>query len=235
LKHFYRTSPGNYNSFTVTYKNANIFASCDADIEREIKKLLPEIYDTVENYAAQNPSFLKSFIPLEKDENAPEIIRQMLDAAFEAKTGPMASVAGAIAEALVMNVVEKFETLIIENGGDIFLYSVNDVTCGFYTGTDFDNFGIFIKKSFMPCGISSSSAKIGHSLSFGASTLATVISRSGAAADAFATSLANKIRSEDTLKNAVNECAVEKNVIGCAGIFKKKIAFAGDIEFVSAL
>ena len=230
--HFYRTDACNKNSFTVTYKNTNIFVTSDGELREEIKKLLPEIYDTVENYIALNPQFGKSFVPIKKDEDAPEIIKRMFDAAEEAKTGPMASVAGAIAEALFRSVAKKFGTLVIENGGDIFLASDSALTCGLYSGTAFDNFGIRIKKEFMPCGISSSSAKIGHSVSFGAATLATVISRSGAAADACATMLANKIHSETTLKNAVDECAAQKNVIGCAGIFENKIAFAGDIEFV---
>ncbi|MFH1352641.1 MAG: UPF0280 family protein [bacterium] len=230
--HFYRTDARSKNSFTVTYKNANIFVTSDGELREEIKNLLPEIYDTVEKYIALNPPFGKSFVPLEKDEDAPEIIKRMFDAADAAKTGPMASVAGAIAEALFRRVEKKFRTLIIENGGDIFLTSDSALTCGLYSGTGFDNFGIRIKKEFMPCGISSSSSKIGRSVSFGKSALATVISRNGAAADAFATMLANKIHSEAALKNAVNECAAQKNVIGCAGIFEDKIAFAGDIEFL---
>ena len=230
--YFYRISAGNKNSFTATYKNANIFVTGDVKLQKEIEKLLPEIYDTVENYIALNPPFGKSLVPLKKDENAPEIIKQMFDAAVEAKTGPMASVAGAIAEALFRKVAKKSGMFLIENGGDIFLNSDRALTCGLYSGTVFDDFGIRIKKMFMPCGISSSSSKIGHSLSFGKSTLATVISRSGAGADAFATSLANKIHSKISLKNAADECAAQKNVIGCTGIFEDKIAFAGDIKFV---
>jgi len=214
IGHFYRIYTENKNSFTVTYKNANIFVTGDGAPRGETENLLAEIYDTVENYIALNPQFGKSFIPLKKDENAAEIIKRT------------------IAEALFSKTVKKSGTLLIENGGDIFLGSDRTLTCGLYSDTAFDKFGIRIKKEFMPCGISSSSAKIGHSLSFGKATLATVISRSGAAADAFATMLANKIRSEDSLKNAVDECVVQKNVIGCAGIFEDRIAFAGDIDFV---
>jgi ApbE superfamily uncharacterized protein (UPF0280 family) len=72
-------------------------------------------------------------------------------------------------------------------------------------------------------------------LSFGKSALATVISRSGATADAFATALANKIQSQQTLKEAVAEIGDKKEVIGCFAILNDKIAISGDIEFVKQL
>ncbi|PIU18795.1 MAG: UPF0280 family protein [Elusimicrobia bacterium CG08_land_8_20_14_0_20_44_26] len=230
--HFYRTRGREKYSFTASFKNANIFVKSDIDIEDEFSKALNQIYSVVENYASDNPFFSKSFLPLEEDSSAPDIIKKMYRASRLAGVGPMASVAGAIAEELYNNFAGKRGFLIIENGGDIFLGSPNAVFCGLYTGSSFDGFGLKIKKKIMPCGISSSSSEIGHSMSFGKAKIATVISKSGAEADAFATALANKIESENSLQKATSVCASFRGVIGAIGILKDKIAFAGDIDFV---
>ena len=230
-KHFYRPHSREKNNFTIKYRHCSISVSSDADVEKECRENLPRIYNEAENRVLSDAVFSKSLIPVNGNENDTPIIKQMIEAGRKAGTGPMAAVAGAIAEALFHSVKTPFRTLIIENGGDIFASSTEDLICGLYTGSSFDKFALKIKKSLMPCGISSSSSKIGHSLSFGKALLAVVISPSGALSDAFATSLANSVQSENDLENAVNFCTAQKGIIGCAAVINDKIAFAGDIEF----
>ncbi|MCD6413908.1 MAG: UPF0280 family protein [Elusimicrobia bacterium] len=231
--HFYRLKIEGKNSFSLKYKNSDIFVKSDRDIKKQVEKILAENYDKIEEYISANPHFAESLVPLPEDDTAPEIAKKMFRAAKTAGVGPMAAVAGAIAEEIYIG-LKKPPFLIVENGGDIFLSAKKDVLCGIFSSTKFDKFALKIKKSFMPCGISSSSSKIGHSLSFGKAVLATVISKSGAAADAFATALANKIQSGKMLKKAVEETGRKKEVIGCFAILDEKIAISGDIEFLNA-
>ncbi len=229
--HFYRPRTRVKNNFTLKYRHCSIAVSSDADVEKECRENLPLIYGEVENRVLSDAVFAESLIPVNGNENDTPIIKQMIEAGKKAGTGPMAAVAGSIAEALFRSVKTPFNTLIIENGGDIFASSREDLICGLYTGSSFDKFALKIKKSLLPCGISSSSAKIGHSLSFGKALLAVVISPSGALSDTFATALANSVQSEKDLENAVNFCAAGNRITGCAAIINDKIAFAGDIEF----
>lgn len=185
----------------------------------------------MEDRAVADKLFAESLIPVESDDADPVIIKNMIDAGRRSGTGPMAAVAGAIAEALFRSVRTPFGTLIIENGGDIFASSREDLICGLYTGSSFDKFALKIRKNLLPCAISSSSSQIGHSLSFGKALLAVVISPSGAISDAFATALANSVQTAGDLEKAVDSCVCHKSVTGCAAIINDKIAFAGDIEF----
>ncbi|MEA2082111.1 MAG: UPF0280 family protein [Elusimicrobiota bacterium] len=230
-KHFYRPQSHVKNNFIINYRHCSISVSSDADVEKECRKNLPLIYDGIEKHVENNVVFAQSLVPVTADETAPLIIKNMIKAGGKAGTGPMAAVAGAIAETLFRSVKTPFNTLIIENGGDIFASSDKDLICGLYSRSSFDKFALKIKRSLMPCAISSSSAVIGHSLSFGNALLAVVLSPSGALSDAFATSLANNVQSEEELENAVNFCAAGKRVTGCAAIINEKIAFAGDMEF----
>jgi len=229
--HFYRPRTRAKNNFTLKYRHCSISVSSDADLEKECRENLPRIYGTVEKHVLSDTVFAESLVPVNSDETAHPIIKNMIEAGQKAGTGPMAAVAGTIADALFCSVKTPFNTLIIENGGDIFASSADDMICGLYTGSSFDKFALKIKKTMLPCAISSSSASIGHSLSLGNALLAVVISPSGALSDAFATALANSVHSEDDLENAVNFCAAGKRVTGCAAIINDKIAFAGDIEF----
>ena len=86
--HFYRTRGREKYSFTASFKNANIFVKSDIDIEDEFSKALNQIYSVVENYASDNPFFSKSFLPLEEDSSAPDIIKKMYRASRLAGVGP---------------------------------------------------------------------------------------------------------------------------------------------------
>ncbi|PKM99672.1 MAG: hypothetical protein CVU78_05125 [Elusimicrobia bacterium HGW-Elusimicrobia-2] len=230
-KHFYRPRARVKNNFTLKYRHCSISVSSDADVEEECRANLPLIYGEVEDRAVADKLFAESLIPVESDDADPVIIKNMIDAGRRSGTGPMAAVAGAIAEALFRSVRTPFGTLIIENGGDIFASSREDLICGLYTGSSFDKFALKIRKNLLPCAISSSSSQIGHSLSFGKALLAVVISPSGAISDAFATALANSVQTAGDLEKAVDSCVCHKSVTGCAAIINDKIAFAGDIEF----
>ena len=234
-KHFYRPRPGDKNNFTIKHRHCNIAVSSDADVEGECRANLPLIYDEVEERVLTDKLFAESLLPVESDDGAAPVVKNMIEAGRAAGTGPMAAVAGAIAEALFRSVKTPYGTLIIENGGDIFASSRSDVICGLYTGSSFDKFALKIRKALLPCAISSSSSEIGHSLSFGRARLAVVIAPSGAVSDAFATALANRIQSERDLENAVNGIADSPYITGCAAIINDKIAFAGDIEFTELM
>ena len=83
--------------------------------------------------------------------------------------GPMAAVAGAIAEFVGEELLAYSPEVIIENGGDIYIKSLKKRVVGIYAGNSplTGKIGLEIEGKETPIGICTSSGTVGHSLSFG--------------------------------------------------------------------
>ncbi len=225
----------NYNSkkeykYNVTIKESDLFIISDKYLKKEAYSILLKYRIQIENFIKTCPEFLKSLTPIEFKNNKPEIINEMLIASKKANVGPFASVAGAISQFVCKDLKKLCNEVIIENGGDIYIDTQNERLVQIYSN-HFDNIGIKIKKEMQPIAICSSSAKIGHSLSFGKADLVVVIGKNAPICDAFATSICNKIRNENNLQNVLNNVK-EKSIYGIIAISNNKIAIKGKIEFV---
>ena len=89
----------------------------------------------IESYIAGQPRFLSSLEPLPIDMAAPGIARRMAAAAALAGVGPMAAVAGAIAQVTVEALVAAgARHVIVDNGGDVVLRIDRPVKIGIFTG-----------------------------------------------------------------------------------------------------
>ena len=161
-------------------------------------------------YSIQNPEFLTSFEPLDAKTES-NIINLMCNASKKADVGPMASVAGTIAELCLMKLIkQKTKCSIIENGGDIALKTNKKLIMGLYSGESSlsGKIGFQIKPTNKPLGICTSSGTVGHSISFGKSDSVTVFSKQSSIADALATSIANNakgIKTEDMVQNCLDK------------------------------
>ncbi len=200
-------------SYEVVYKETSLFIKSPKNFSSLILRNLISIRKPLEKYIKQHPEFLTSLQPIEVKKNSPKIVLHMAETAKIIKTvGPMASVAGTIAEFLgnkIIKVIEKESLkkfLIIENGGDIFAYIDEPITVGIYAGENSvftKNLGIKISLLNQPLGICTSSGNIGHSLSFGNADAVTIISNSVSFSDALATATCNLIKTEKDLESAV--------------------------------
>ncbi len=151
--------------------------------------------ETIEAYIVRQPEFRTALKPLAVEAEAPAVIRLMAAAAARADVGPMAAVAGAIAQYTVEALVAAGASyVIVDNGGDIVLAIDRPVTVGIFTGPAKIK---DIALRFLPrpgiFSVCTSSGTVGHSLSFGRADAATVIAGDGYLADAMATALGNRI------------------------------------------
>ncbi|MHC4927558.1 MAG: hypothetical protein ACYTER_09590, partial [Planctomycetota bacterium] len=90
---------------------------------------------TLEIIRQRHPEFQASLTPIELLPDAPEAARRMAAAAKLVGTGPMAAVAGTMAQLAVEEAVRCGATeAIVENGGDIYIYSTEPVTIGLFSG-----------------------------------------------------------------------------------------------------
>lgn len=189
----------------------------------------------IENYIIRDRRFLTALKPIAVELTAADIVKRMSEASRLADVGPMATVAGAIAEFLGRDLLNKgYKEVIIENGGDIFLSSRKVRTVGIYPGRLklWRGLGIKIKPKITPIGIATSSGTLGHSLSFGCADSVVILSKNVALADAVATATANRINSKKDISFALNFSRSIKGICGAVVILRNNLASWGKIELV---
>ena len=197
----------------------------------EAKRSIFESREVLEQLIAEDPYFRSTLEPYDEGKNAPPLIKRMCDAARVANVGPMASVAGAVAEAAVLAMVSAGAThALVDNGGDIAMILDREVDIGIYAGRSrFSEMAFRCEPVKHIMGMCTSSATVGPSISFGIADAAIVLSENVALADACASMLGNLVSSDKDkiMTGAVEEVAEVTYVIGCAAIVGNKIAFKG--------
>jgi uncharacterized protein len=220
------------NTFHVSIKETDLWVSAERDLKKETEDIVHELRYRLEGYIETHPEFLTTLTPWPDDPYAPLIIRDMISCAKTAGVGPMAAVAGAVAQHVAYGLKDLSPQIIIENGGDIYMNVARDVTVSIYAGTSplSDRTGIVIPEKIMPLGVCSSSGKIGHSLSMGNSDVVCVTARSAALADAAATALGNRIKTKKDLITLSERAQAIKGVLGVVAIMDDEMTAWGEIE-----
>ena len=111
-------------SFNVVVKETDLYIRATRNLKSKALRLVLKYRDTLERYIERHPSFLTALEPLPISEDAPRIVKSMLDSTGKVGVGPMASVAGAMAEFVGTDLLAFSPEVIIENGGDIYLKSL---------------------------------------------------------------------------------------------------------------
>lgn len=187
----------------------------------------------IESYIEQNPDFYSSLVPISVDYVLlPEIIKKMLIASSKVGVGPMAGVAGAINYFMGKKLEELgFNQYIIENGGDVLISSNRERVLKLYTGNSRIDETIGLKILPGKWGVCSSSSKIGHSLSFGNTLIATVIAEDVVVSDCAATFMANS-RTVEMFKKNAKELVRKQIVSGVFGFIENKVVIVGKVDLV---
>jgi len=144
----------------------------------------------------------------------------------------MAAVAGVTAQiAAEAGLNDGAKEAIVENGGDVYLFSGSEVVIGLYAGGNplSGKLGLAVKAEEMPLSICSSSSKMGHSLSFGNCNLATVTSDNAALADAAATLACNLVTSADQIDWTMGKILQIPGIKGVLIIKDDNIGMAGKL------
>ena len=219
-------------SFNVVVKETDLYIRASTNLKRKALKLVLKYRNTLERYIERHPTFLTSLGPFSIEEDAPRIVKSMAESAAKVEVGPMASVAGAIAEFVGSELLAFSPEIIVENGGDIYLKSLRKRLIGIYAGKSplTGKIGLEINKEDTPLGICTSSGTVGHSLSYGKADAVIVLSKSAALADAAATAIGNLIKQPGDIPNGIEFAKGIDGLLGVVVIEGDKVGLWGEVK-----
>jgi ApbE superfamily uncharacterized protein (UPF0280 family) len=221
-------------SFRVTVQETDLYISASTEFIDIAREIVLQYRGYIEKYIDQHPDFVHALVPFKISEPAPQIIADMIDAGIRTGVGPMASVAGAIAEHVGRALGDYAEEIIVENGGDVYIQSKHPITIGIFANRSplSLRIGLRLEPRDMPIAVCTSSGTVGHSISFGKADAACVVSSSCPLADAAATSIGNRIKNKNDIASAIDFGKNIKGVKGIVIIKDDKIGIWGNLTTV---
>ncbi len=182
----------------------------------------------LETYIALHPEFRHALNPLPVELKVPRVVKLMAESTSPFEVGPMAAVAGVLADLAVEAMLNAGARIaIVENGGEISASSDETFTIGLYTGenTLSNRIGFQINPSECPIGIATSSATVGHAISFGEADAVVIFAKTAGIADGAATAICNSVRGKDaqtSIREGLESAKKNGNVIIGAIIVRGK-------------
>ncbi len=204
-------------SFSVIVEETDCYISAASNLESKARKAILKYRSILKKYISTHPLFLTTLEPTAVEKEAPLIVKAMAEAGEKALVGPMAAVAGAIAQYVGEDLARFSPEIIIENGGDIYLRSASSRLIGIYAGKSplSGKIGLEVQGKETPLGISTSSGTVGHSLSFGKADAVVVLADTAILSDAAATAIGNLIITEADIPGGI---ARAQSIPGVRGV-----------------
>lgn len=225
-------APQGLVTFEVVIRETDLQIAAQADLSDLAMELVREARAQLEGYIAGHPFFAETYSPVAVENDAPELVRAMAQAGRIANVGPMAAVAGAVAEFVARGLAHRSDEVIVENGGDVYVIGTQDRTLALWSGEGIRGVGIQIAGDALPAAVCTSSGRFGHSTSLGSADAVAVIGTDGAITDAVATALANRVHGAADIERALEAAShihgVRGVVINAAG----HVGAWGDVHLV---
>lgn len=229
-----RILPKGLQAFRVVVQETDLLLHAAVDLTDRAREVVLAERGYLEAHIRQYPDFRKALTPLPLNGPAPPIVRAMAAAGQAAGVGPMAAVAGAIAEAVGKNLLQETGQVIVENGGDVFLRTRQPAIIGIWAGASTLSLrlGLRLSTRDKPGAVCTSSGTVGHSLSLGTADAVCVVSPSCALADAAATAIGNRVKTRADISDAIEFAKTISGIDGCVIIAADRVGMWGNIDLV---
>lgn len=227
-------APEGLTTFRVLVDETDLWIAADLDLSGRALDSINAHRSVIEEYIEAHPAFAATLKVWEQPVPPGSIVARMVDASGAVGIGPMASVAGSIAEAVARDLIGHTTRVMVENGGDLYMIGGPACSVGLWAGPSplSGRVAIAVDPS-EGVAVCTSSGTVGPSLSLGRADAASVVSPSGALADAAATELGNRIRNVDDMEKALNWALSVTGVTGAVVIMGETIGAKGQVELVS--
>jgi len=221
-------------SFNVVVEQTDLYIRSQRNLKDKALNSVRKHRGSLETYIGHHPIFLTTLDAYQAEAEAPAIVKEMARVSQLTGVGPMAAVAGAIAEAVGRDLLAYSPEIIVENGGDIFLKISSKRLVGIYAGQSpfTKKIALEIIPGETPLGIGTSSGTVGHSLSLGIADAVIALSSSAALADAAATALGNMVKAADDIPKVIEEAQSIEGLDSVVTIIGDKMSVWGKIRIV---
>jgi ApbE superfamily uncharacterized protein (UPF0280 family) len=186
----------------------------------------------LEKFIHERPSFYYSLEPIQVDDG-PEVVRLMAEASEGAGVGPMAAVAGVLADLAVEAMIrEGARVAVVENGGEASAASDRAIDVALQAGDAPLSKSFGFRLEGFPIGVATSSGLFSHALSFGEAEAVTVFADNAGCADAAATAVGNVVRGTDeriAVKRGVDTGLAIEGVQGVFILYRRMVGMGGEV------
>ena len=206
-----------------------------ADQEQGIQTAINSVKQNrkaLEEYGKAHPSFLYTLEPTTAPAE-PLVAKLMAEAVAKAAVGPMAAVAGIIADLAVKDMTAiGCKVAVVENGGEISATSNTPIDVAVVAGEEPLSKRFGFRLTDFPIGIATSSGRFSHAFSFGDAEAAIIFCKNAGLADAAATAVCNVVKGEEhqaAIQAGINKAFSIKGVEGVLIVYKGFTGTAGKI------
>lgn len=186
----------------------------------------------LEKYIQRHLKFLYSLKPVPANDG-PLIVKLMAEASEKANVGPMAAVAGVLAELAVKDMIlAESKVAVVENGGEVSAVSNRPIDVALLAGDSALSKQIGFRLEKFPIGVATSSGLFSHALSFGEAEAVTIFSTNAGLADAAATAVGNLIKGKDcrrAVERGIEEALSIEDVRGVFIVYRGIVGKAGEV------
>ena len=225
--------------FRVVLKETDLHIGVDRksykpELEELTRDLVWQYRNQLELYIQEDPDFRTTLEPHILSASAPELAFIMSRAAWKAGVGPMASVAGAMAEAVGRGILAQTREVLVENGGDIFLKIQRSRRIGIFAGKSpfSERLALEIDPRWGALGVCTSSGTVGPSYSAGRADAAVILSASAALADAAASAVGNVVQNPEDVERGLAVAQSIEGVLGAVVIKDDRLAVWGKVKLI---
>lgn len=192
-------------SFRTAVQETDLLIQAEHDLSEVSRDMVLRYRGHIESYIARYREFASTLAPWPETGPVPAVIREMVSAGRAAGVGPMAAVAGAVAQQVGHGLCQHSREVVVENGGDLFIKLEKPATIGIFAGDSplSMQLGVKIDSRKRSVAVCTSSGTVGHSLSLGVADAVTVIADSCSLADAAATAIGNRVTSPEAVQPAI--------------------------------
>jgi len=218
-------------AFRLNESNCTVISDKKSGIETA-KSSIEHHRQQLKEYIKEHPQFLHSFEPVPVD-GAPKVAKLMAKASAKAGVGPMAAVAGVLADLAVQEMIDSgCKVAVVENGGEVSAVSDQSVDIGFQAGDEPLSREMGFRLTKFPVGVATSSGRFSHAFSFGDADAVTVFAVDAGVADAAATAVANLIKGDDfrsVIRQGIERALSIDGVQGVFILYRGVVGKAGQV------
>lgn len=219
-------------AFSIKETNCTIISDSEEAISAAISSIKHN-RRLLEAYVSNHYEFLYSLTPIHITKG-PKIVKLMAQVSEKAGVGPMAAVAGALADLAVKDMLKTgCKVAVVEDGGEISAVSDRPIDVALMAGKHPLSKKIGFRLEEFPIGVATSSAIYSHALSFGEAEAVTIFAENAALADAVSTAIGNLVKGDHhqiAVKKAIEKAMSIEGVKGAMIIYRNQVGFGGCIS-----